>query len=199
MVRLRNRWVPMDPSGWNAEMDLSITVGLGVGNRQEQIGQANEVLQTMAELQRSPFAWLVDAAKVHNALKRKFTAAGIKNVDDFLVDPGATPAPEPQPDPGVQIKGAELQARQQETALKLQLMREEAAERLQHQREEGAAKLQLEREKAAAEIALARDRMNAEIALERERLLLNAQAAQASRESGEVGLDAMHPGGALDA
>ena len=182
IVRLRNAWVPIDPSGWNAEMDLSITVGLGVGSRMEQIGQANDVLRTMAELQQTPYAWLVDAAKVHKALKRKFAAAGIKNVDDYLVDPARAPAP-PQPrqagaDPAVQLKAAELQGRQQEAALKLQLMREEAG-----------AKLQLEREKAAAEIALARERMAAEVALERERMRM---------KEGEAKLDEARPGGELD-
>jgi hypothetical protein len=184
LVQLRNIWVPMDPSGWDAEMDVSITVGLGIGSRMEQIGQANEVLRTMAELQQTPYAWLVDAAKVHNALKRKFTAAGIKNVEDYLIDPvrAQPPSPQPQPpDPAVQLKAAELQGRQQEAALKLQLMREEAA-----------AKLQLERDKAAAEIALARERMAAEMALERERMQVQATAG------GPADLGQTRPGGELD-
>ena len=181
VIRLRNQWVPMDPSAWSAEMDVGISVGLGVGNKAEQIMQAEEVLQTMAQLQQSPYAWLVDAKKVHAALKRKLVATGIRNVDDFLVDPAmaAPPAPQPaQPDPQFQLKAAELQARQQENALKLQLMREEAA-----------AKLQLEREKAAAEIALARERMAAEISLERERLRVGA---------GGGDLEETRPGGELD-
>jgi len=181
MIRLRGNWVPMDPSGWNPEMDLAITVGLGVGNREEQIGQANDVLQTLSELQRSPFAWLVDAGRVHNALKRKLNAAGIRNVGDYLVDPAQAPPPERQPDPAAQLKGAELETRRQEAALKLQLVREEAA-----------AKLQLEREKAAAEIALARERMAAEIMLERERILVGAGGGTAP------GLDEMRAGGSLD-
>ena len=179
MIRLRGQWVPMDPSSWNAEMDLAITVGLGVGNRQEQIGQANDVLATMAELQRSPFAWLVDAGRVHNALKRKLNAAGIRNVGDYLVDPAQAPPPEPQPDAEVQARAAELQAGQQEARLKLELIREEAA-----------AKLQLERDKATAEIALARERMAAQMALERERMLSGAAARAAP--------GMMRAGGALD-
>ena len=209
LIRLRNAWVPMDPSGWNAEMDLSIAVGLGIGNRQEQIAQANEVLQTMAELQRSPFGWLVDATRLHNALKRKFTAAGIKNVNDFLADPAQATPPAPTPDPEAaraeqeaQLQAAELQGRQQEAALKLQLMREEANLRLQHQRDEAAAKLQLEREKAAAEIALARERMLQEAGLERERMRMQVrgQPELGPGSTGAVGttLTAARPGGNLD-
>jgi hypothetical protein len=209
IIRLRNAWVPMDPSGWNADMDLSIAVGLGIGNRQEQIAQANEVLQTMAELQRSPFAWLVDATRLHNALKRKFTAAGIKNVNDFLADPAQATPPQSPPDPAAarteqeaQLQAAELQRRQQEATLKLELMREEASRKLQQQHDEAAARLQLDREKATAEIALARERMLQEAGLERERMRLQARGEQAfgpgSTDTDVATLSAGRPGGDLD-
>ena len=178
VIRLRNQWVPVDPSGWDPEMDLSISVGLGIGNRAEQVALADEVLATMAELQRTPYGWLVDAGHVHNALKRKLNAAGIKNVGDYLADPAAAAPPAPAAEPEAQLRAAELQARREEAALKLQLMREEAA-----------AKLQLEREKAAAEIALARERMARETELERERMQL---------ARGEAGLSAARLGGDLD-
>jgi hypothetical protein len=203
------RWVPMDPSGWNAEMDLTISVGLGIGNRQEQIAQANEVLQTMAELQRSPFAWLVDATRLHNALKRRFNAAGIKNVNDFLADPAQMTPPPTPPDPAAaraeqeaQLQAAELQGRQQEAALKLQLMREEANLKLQQQRDEAAARLQLDREKVAAEIALARERMLHETELARERLRMPTRSepgfGPVSSDADAAVLTAGRPGGDLD-
>jgi hypothetical protein len=92
MVRLRNKWVEIDPRGW-PEMDVRISVGLGVGNRMEHIAQADSVLETMAELQQTPYAYLIDAEKVHAAVKRKFQAAGIKNTDEYLVDPSESEPP----------------------------------------------------------------------------------------------------------
>jgi hypothetical protein len=156
MVRLRNKWVEIDPRGW-PEMDVRISVGLGVGNRMEHIAQADSVLETMAELQQTPYAYLIDAEKVHAAVKRKFQAAGIKNTDEYLVDPSESEPPQPQPSPeeqkvqaDMQAKQAELQMKQQGQQADMQMRQQEGALKLQLAQEEAAAKLELERAKAAA-------------------------------------------------
>lgn len=206
MVRLRNQWVEMDPRGWDAEMDLSISVGLGVGNKSEQMAQADAVLQTMAELQATPYADLIDATKVHNALKRKFTAAGIKNVDDFLVDPAQAPPKQPQPDPEqmrvqaeMQMKAQDQQFKQQESGAKLQLQAQESAAKLQAMREEAALQLDLAREKAAAEIQISREKMMAEAQLERERMAIQAEIdSLRAVNDRDVKMSQNRPGGDLD-
>ena len=33
MIRLRNQWVEMDPRGGRDSMDMTVTVGIGNGNR----------------------------------------------------------------------------------------------------------------------------------------------------------------------
>src|SRR3546814_19631555 len=58
MIRLRNQWVQIDPRGWNAEMDLVVTVGLGVGSKMEQLAKADSILTTLAEVIQSPFTQL---------------------------------------------------------------------------------------------------------------------------------------------
>jgi hypothetical protein len=84
LIRLRNKWVEMDPRQWNAEMDVNISVGLGMGSKAEQITTAQSVLQTMEVIGQSPFASLINKETVYNAAKKLFTASGIKNIDDFL-------------------------------------------------------------------------------------------------------------------
>ena len=178
MIRLRNKWVEMDPRSWNADMDFAISVGLGIGNKAQQIAVADGILMTMAEAMQDPRASsLFSIENIYNAVRRKLTAAGIKNTDEFVTEPqkdeqGNTVEPETPPDPeqqkimaDMQAKGAELQMKQQEGALKLQLAREEAA-----------AKIQLEREKAMAEIAMNQERMAAELELERQRMHLQHEA-----------------------
>src|SRR3546814_9865105 len=51
MIRLRNQWVQIDPRGWNAEMDLVVTVGLGVGSKMEQLAKAEKTEEHTSELQ----------------------------------------------------------------------------------------------------------------------------------------------------
>jgi hypothetical protein len=206
MIRLRNQWVEVDPRGWSPDMDLTISVGLGIGNKSDQIAQSRAVLEAMQQLAATPFAYLVDASKVHNALKRMFTATGIKNVDDFLVDPAQAQPPPPQPSPEMakvqveaQANQQKMQFQQQEAAAKLQLTQAESAARLQAMREESAAQLQLAREKAAAEIELSREKMFAEIAMQQERTAMEADLnAQRAANDHEVNLQKNRPGGDLD-
>lgn len=220
LIRLRNKFVEMNPQGWNPDMDLTISVGLGVGNKAEQIMQADAVLQTMAELQQTPYAYLIDAEKVHNALKRKFTAAGIKNVDDFLNDPKEKEAPPPQPNPEMakvqadveakqaelgmkqEMQAAEMLFKEQEGQLKLELARQEAEARLQLERERAQMEADLAREKAQAEIALAQEKFRAELAMNERRMQMEERIAErnaqrAERET-EAKISKNRPGGDLD-
>lgn len=114
LIKLRNKWVEMDPSGWDAEMDVSISVGLGVGSKMEQIQQANVILDTYERLGQTPFANLLDANKVRKGVARLFNAAGIKNVDDYLNDPDEMSPQEPPPDPEMAKVQADAQAKMQQ-------------------------------------------------------------------------------------
>ena len=215
-IRLRNKWVKVDPRGWNADMDVNIAVGLGVGNKQEQVAQATTVLEAMQQVGQTPFADLIDKEKVYNALKMLFTAAGIKNTDNYLNEPekdeqGNVVQTPPQPDPETvkaqaeaQNQQARLQLDTQKAAAQLQQQQQESALKIQLAREESAAKLQTEREKAAAQIALDRERMAAEIELERERMQIEAEMNErnAQRQHDlameQTKISQNRPGGDLD-
>jgi hypothetical protein len=217
IIRLRNEFVPMDPRNWSPDMDLEISTALGVGNKAEQIAQADSVLQTFAEMEQTQYAYLIDAQKVYNALKRKLTAIGIKDIDNYLLDPATTQPPPPPPNPEeakaqaeMQLKQQDQQARQQESQIKLQLQQQEAAQKLQLSqqeaaakmqlmREEAGAKLQFEREKATAEIEISREKMQAELVLAREQMAIDTQLqAQRNDNDKEVGLSKQRAGGDLD-
>lgn len=191
-VRLRNQWVNMDPSGWNPDMDLTTSVGLGVGNKAEQIAQADSVLATMAELQQTPFAYLIDAEKVHAALKRKFVATGIKNVDDYLNDPKQVQAPPPQPDPDMakvqaqaQLQGQKQQGDQAAAMAEHQLAQTKAEAAHQLEMEKAAAKANLDLQIAQGQAALAQAKAEFEA-----RLALQESAQQAQIDMLRLQLDA---------
>lgn len=213
MVRLRNEWVEMDPRSWNAEMDLVINVGLGVGSRNERLAEATDVLQTMAELAQTPYGELIDSEKVYNALKRKFNAAGIKNVEQYLVDPKNVPPKEPQPDPEMmkvqaeqQAKQAELQMKQQAQQADMMQRQQEGELKIQLAREEASAKLELEQAKAEQEAALAQQKFEFEAQMAERKMLLEAELAreQADRQhevamkQADAKISSNRPGGDLD-
>jgi hypothetical protein len=212
VIRLRNEWVEIDPRGW-PEMDVRISVGLGIGNRMEQIGQADAVLSTMADLQQTPFGYMLKPENVYNAIKRKFQAAGIKNVDDFISDPSQSEPPPQQPDPemmkvqGEQQKAAaQLQLEEQKASAEMQLSQAKNEAALQAQREKAMLEAELARDKAQAELQLAQQKMAMEMNLAREKMMMEAEIARENaalnatvRMSTETdAFDTNRPGGDLD-
>jgi hypothetical protein len=200
MIRLRNEWVEMDPRGW-PEMDVEISVGLGIGEKTEQIAQADSVLQTMAELIQSPYAGLISEENAYNAVKRKFTAAGIKNTDEYLTEPPkdeqGNPVPKPPPPPSpeeqkmqaeTQMNAQKLQGDQQamQAKLEMQAQQQQHDQQLAQQQAEFDANLatakaqqeaQFARDKAALEAQLDIERMNREALLAERRMQLEEQLA----------------------
>lgn len=209
IIRLRNKWVEVDPSGWDVEMDLEIAVGLGIGEKTEQIAQADAVLTTMAEIAVSPYASLVSIENVHAAVKRKYHAAGIRNVDEYLSDPAEIEPQEEKPDPEMakveaeaQMQQAKLQGEQQLQAAKLQMQQEEAALKIQLSREQAEAEAQLARDKAAAEMELAREKFAFEQEMSAQRMVFEEQQAARNMDRADREADAKmsknRAGGALD-
>lgn len=217
VIRLRNQWVEVDPRGLDPEMDVSITVGLGMGNKADQMEQASVVMQSMAELQLTPYATLIGPDKVYNGLKRLFNAAGIKNVDDFLNDPAQMPPEEPKPDPEMakaqaemQMKQVEMQGKQQEAMLKLQLQQQaaqasnqlemakaQAANQLEQQK--AMAKAQLEQAKAQFQAQLALKESQQELELERAKLEMQRELGREKASIDyEISLSKQRQGGDLD-
>lgn len=183
VIRLRNQWVEVDPRGW-PEMDVAISVGLGIGDKTEQMAQANAVLETMERLGGTPFASLIDAEKVYNAVKRLFTAAGVKNTDEFLNEPSQMGEQQEQPDPETmkvqaeaQLQAAKLQGEQQMAAFKLEADREAAMQKQQLAREQAEFEAELAIERMNREHALELQRMERESELEQQRMALEAQRA----------------------
>ena len=179
MVRLRSKWVPMDPRSWNADMDVSISVGLGIGSKAQQIMTAQTVLTTMEALGASPYAQaLIDSEKVYNGVKRLFNAAGIKNVDDFLKEPqrdeqGNVVEPPQQPDPKTQAAMAQVQIAQMRAQSQSQLDQM----KLEQQGQVAYMNAQLEAQKASHKAALDQQSAQFEAGLAQQKFAFEARLA----------------------
>lgn len=206
VIRLRNKWVEIDPRRW-PELDVEISVGLGIGDKSEQMAQSQFVLDTMERLAGSPFASMVGPKQVHSAVKRAFTAAGIKNTDEFLVEPQEDgqqpPSPqEQQLQAEMQMQQAKLQGEQQLAQTRLQLQAAEAAQKQQLAREQAEFDAQLARDKAQFEADLARDKAQFEAELATQKLAMEQELSQRrmqmSESETESRISRNRPGGDLD-
>jgi hypothetical protein len=122
IVRLRGKYVSIDPREWTNGFDISINVGLGTGNKQEQmamiamvLGKQEEILKTVGI--NNP---LVSLQNYRQTLGRFIEAAGFKDSNEFFLE--ITPEQEqmmaqqsqqqqPQQDPAMEAYVAQMQAK----------------------------------------------------------------------------------------
>ena len=177
MVRLRNKFVPIDPRAWSANMDVSVNVALGRGTDTErmmmlrQIGEMQkEAMATMGQI--NP---LTDMAKLGNTLKSMTELAGFKDTSQFWNDPAdfQPPPPDNKPDINeqlIQVQIQQIQADMQKKAAELQLKRENMMMEDDRKRDELEAELFVKAEEMQAKYGtqLNVEKIRSELAINRE-------------------------------
>jgi hypothetical protein len=144
-VRLRNKWVDVDPRTWNAEMDCTIDVGLGTGTRQEKIQTLGLILKEQKEVlsQLGPNNPIVSLDRIRHTYGKLINESGFKNDEAFfgevteeMLQQMQQQQSQPAPDP----KMIEVQG-------KLELEREKMQQEMALRKEEMAMEYQLEMQK----------------------------------------------------
>ena len=115
MVKLRNNWVPVQPSEWRNDMDATVSVALGHGNKDQQVAQLNSVLG-LASQAKAAGDPMVGPQNMYNISSALLKAMGYQNVDDYLTPPQMQQPP--QPNPEAQKAQAEMQNDQMEVQIK---------------------------------------------------------------------------------
>lgn len=179
IIRLRGKYVSIDPREWVNGFDISINVGLGTGNKQEQMAMVAMVLQKQEQILgtqgfNNP---LVTLTQYRETLGRFIEAAGYKDSSEFfkeippeLEQQIANPQPQQAPvDPAVQAYMAQAQAQMQIDQAKAQqqmaLDQQKAEADMQLQMAKAQAEIQLKREKAQADLELKTAEFQAEAQL----------------------------------
>lgn len=179
VIRLRGKYVSIDPREWANGFDISINVGLGTGNRQEQLAMIAAVLQKQEQILgtqgfNNP---LVSITQYRQTLGRLIEAAGFKDSSEFFkeISPEieqmiANPQPQQAPvDPAVQAYMVQAQAQMQIDQAKAQqqmaIDQQKAEADMQLQMAKAQAEIQLKREKAAADLELKTAEFQAEAQL----------------------------------
>lgn len=112
-IRLRGEWVPMDPSQWSEQMDVTVNVALGTNSKQEQQAYLQQILAIQEKAMNTP---LVDYKKMYNTLTRLVENAGLKTVEPYFNDPDKQPEFQPPPSDAkikseTSLKSAEIRAK----------------------------------------------------------------------------------------
>lgn len=90
IIRVHGEFIPFKPYEWKSRCDITVTSGLGNGNREQQLTMLNSILERQIqamELQGNPDAPIVNINKIYTTLQRIVETAGLKDVDQFFMNP----------------------------------------------------------------------------------------------------------------
>lgn len=127
-LRLRGEFVQFDPNEWRDNYDMTVNVGLGTGNRDQQSARLMQIAQAQAmAAQSGMMGVMLTPRHIYNTHAEMVKLAGFKNVGDFWQEPAQDwQPPEPGPPPEVQREQMKLQADGQKFQAQAQLDQQSA-------------------------------------------------------------------------
>jgi hypothetical protein len=108
-IRLRGKWVTIDPRTWRLREDMTVSVGTGTMDKQQELTTQQEILKMQAGLAPSG---IVTPENQYNAAAKFVELAGEKDTDKYFTHPDKMPAktpPDPMQDPKVMIEVSKQQ------------------------------------------------------------------------------------------
>tara|TARA_R100000329_G_scaffold62590_1_gene55766 strand:+ start:3738 stop:5783 length:2046 start_codon:yes stop_codon:yes gene_type:complete len=162
---LRGKYVQLDPRTWSNLYDVSVNVGLGTGDKEEQVANLGFVLNKQEEIIKgyginNPLVSLRKYAKTLNSF---IEALGITNSQEYFneitpeLEMALAQPQEPPIDQTAQVIMQQAQAQieidRQKAMADIELKRMKMEEEMKLKREEMLFELQLEREKSEADLA----------------------------------------------
>jgi len=90
VVELNNEFVPVRPTEWRNRYNITISVGLGTGSSDQQAVIMNSILERQLQafqLQGGQEYPMVSLKNIYNSLAKIVENAGLKNVDNYFVNP----------------------------------------------------------------------------------------------------------------
>lgn len=185
VMRLRNQWTEVDPRQWKTSWDMTVNVGLGTGDKTQQLAMLQNVVGMQELLLKGGKTHMVNDLNLFNSAKRLAELSGFKHEEEFFSAPSEENKPPQAPPPPEVMK---LEAEQDEAKMKVasaerikgaEMQHGETVANIQSQTNIEVAKINAQKDKdiAAANIArderIAREKLKAEA--EREIFKANLQ------------------------
>ena len=129
IVELNNKFVAVSPTEWKDRYNISITVGLGAGSKDQQIVMLNNILQKQLQafqLQGNKEYPMVTLKNIYNSLAKIIEEAGLKNVENYFVNPDegkelVQPSPPPPPTPIEKIEFTRIASEEKRKVAEIEL------------------------------------------------------------------------------
>lgn len=162
IIRLRNKWVPVDPREWKKRMDMTVTAGLGTGNRDQQLQMMGGIIELQMKIAQMGVPGMVQPKNLYNAAEKFSQLAGFKQPDQFFTDPESVPPQPPPPDPKMIEAEANIKAKQAETQANIQGKQAELQANMQMKQAEVQGNMAIKQQESQANMALQQQKMGLE-------------------------------------
>jgi len=180
VIRLRNKWVTIDPSMWRKRNDVKISVGLGTGNKDSLLATLGAMYQS--QLAAMPTG-IVTPANLYTTLIEMAKAASLTTPERFVTDPATIPPQQPQPPLPLVIEQMKTQADMQKAQADNQLEAQKIQIQEQSKVQIEQARLEFEKWKveyeAQVEIAIEQMKQGGSAQIEDKRIM-SAQSIKAA-------------------
>jgi hypothetical protein len=174
-LRLKGRFMEFDPRTWDPDMDISVAVGLGTGNRSKLVGAYGQILQIqqafMTQLgPNSPVKLsnlvytchkLAEAAGLEAPERFFGTEEDARSIEQVMANQPPQPSPEQQ----------KIQLEQQKAMAKMQIDKQKVQTEAERKAFETQAKIALEQQKLEGQMAMKSNEQAMEYMLDRTRLV----------------------------
>ena len=129
IVELNNEFVPVRPTEWRNRYNITISVGLGTGSSDQQVVIMNSILERQLQafqLQGGQEYPMVSLKNIYNSLSKIVENAGLKNVDNYFVNPDmgksmVQPPQQPAPTPIEKIEFTRIASEEKRKNAQLEL------------------------------------------------------------------------------
>ena len=153
VIGIRGTWIPINPSAWRDKYDCTVAVGLGHGNRDQQLMHLSQLIQFATQALTGGLG-IVNEQNLYNIGAQVIKNMGFVNVQDFLTDPSQ----QQEPNAKEQAMASESQIKQKEVEIKMgelqikaqKLQLEQAALQVETQLKVAELKLEAEQKRPVA-------------------------------------------------
>tara|TARA_R110000851_G_scaffold136468_1_gene272101 strand:- start:13 stop:1599 length:1587 start_codon:yes stop_codon:yes gene_type:complete len=166
IIKIHNKFVPMDPREWNTEYNVTVNVGLGTGSKSEQLGVMQMILDKQEQMltQYGLSNPLVSLKQYRDTLAKFVNMAGFKDESGFLKDISQEQsdqlaqqqAQQPKTDPTTEATKILAEVEREKAQMKMQTDQQKLElDRMKLEMESAKAMLKLEQEKVEFEKEMA--------------------------------------------
>ena len=171
IVRLRNKFVPMDPQNWDTEFDTIVEVGIGTGDNDRRIAVLTQIAAKQEEIltKLGVVNPLCTLQQYRDTLGKIVELNGFKDSSAFFLSPDNL-------DEETKQKIQERQNKKETPEDKvIALEKAKAQAEIENDRMKLQAEIEMKREKAAAELEIKRQEMEMKMEMRMREMQLEAE------------------------